>query len=99
MCATATLKCSFSIASDTLASAPWAAFRSASAGSPKVAGRSAGVVFGTLGCRAALPPQPVGEPPGALDAALGPFDVALGRRVRKHEPARHVGAVGRHDVV
>jgi len=42
MCATATLKCSFSIASETLARVPCAALRSASAGAPNAAGRDAG---------------------------------------------------------
>ena len=35
----------------------------------------------------------------ALDARLGPDDVALGRRVGQHEPSRRVGAVGRDDLV
>ena len=35
----------------------------------------------------------------ALNAVLGPDDVALGRRIRQHEPARRVGAVGRDDLV
>ena len=32
---------------------------------------------------------------GALHALFGPDHVALGRRIRQHEPARSVGAVGR----
>ena len=35
----------------------------------------------------------------ALNAGLGPDDVALGRRIGQHEPSRRVGAVGRDDLV
>src|SRR4029079_6603732 len=35
----------------------------------------------------------------ALNAGLGPDDIALGRRIRQHEPARGVGAVSRDDLV
>ena len=45
------------------------------------------------------PPQPLGKAPGTLDAALGPFDVALRWRIRQHEPACDIGAVGLDDVV
>ena len=83
---------------------PWRARHARPCGPPAPARRmrpaaSAGRLGGNLGGLADQPPQPVGEAPGALHAALGPFDVALGRRIRQHEPARHVGAVGRHDVV
>ena len=44
MWATQTLKCSLSIASETLASAPCAALRTASAASPNCAGRAAGAL-------------------------------------------------------
>ena len=43
--------------------------------------------------------QPLLEAPGAGDAGLGPFEIALGRRVREHEPARGVGAVVADDLV
>ena len=50
------------------------------------------------GSRVALrldqPPQPVDIAPGAVDAGLGPFEVALGRAVGQHEQPRGVGAVG-----
>ena len=39
------------------------------------------------------PPDALREAPGAFDARLGPLDVALGRRVRQHEPAGRIGAV------
>ena len=35
----------------------------------------------------------------ALNASLGPDDVALGRGVGEHEPSRRVGAVSRDDLV
>ena len=37
-------------------------------------------------------PQPLHEPPAALDACFGPRQVALGRAVRQHEPAHRIGA-------
>ena len=48
-----------------------------------------------LGGLADQPPEPLHEAPGALHAFLGPDHVALGRRIRQHEPARGVGAVAR----
>jgi hypothetical protein len=45
------------------------------------------------------PPQTLDEFRGALHALLGPDDIALGRRIRKHEPARGIGAIGRNNVV
>ena len=44
-------------------------------------------------------PDALRKPAGAFDAGLGPFDIALGRGVRQHEPARDIGAVGRNDPV
>ena len=44
------------------------------------------------------PPQPVQIAPGAVDAGLGPLEVALGRAVGQHEQARGVGAVGLDDL-
>jgi hypothetical protein len=69
--------------------------RSTSAASPNSAGRPAGADAAT----SAASPQALREARGALHPALGPFDIALGRRIRQHEPARHVGAVAAHDVV
>src|SRR6202030_3415150 len=45
------------------------------------------------------PPQTLDEFRGALHAFLGPDDIPLGRRIRKHEPARSIGAIGRYNVV
>jgi len=42
-------------------------------------------------------PDAPDEPPGAFDAGVGPLDIALGRRVGEHEPARGIGAVGFED--
>ena len=85
------------MSSDTLASARCAALRTASASSPNC-GRPRRRRFDP-GDLADQPPQPLHEAPGALHAFLGPDHVALGRRVRQHEPARGVGAVGGDDVV
>ncbi len=52
---------------------------------------------GLLGRRLDHPPQPVDEAPGALDAGVGPLQVALRRAVGKHEQPRRVGAVGVDD--
>ena len=41
--------------------------------------------------------QPFQEARRALDPGLGPFHVALGRRVRQHEQPRGIGAVGGDD--
>jgi hypothetical protein len=43
------------------------------------------------------PPDALDEAPAAFGAPLGPFDVALGRRVGQHEPADRVGAVSVDD--
>src|SRR5208282_1874237 len=88
MCATQTLKCSFSMSSVTRASARWVALRSATAGGANWLGRSAD-----------QSPEPLHEAPGALHAAFCPFHIAFGRRVGKHEPARDVGAIFFDDVV
>ena len=45
------------------------------------------------------PPDALHEAVRAFDAGLGPDHVALGRRIRQHEPARRVGAVAGDDVV
>ena len=43
------------------------------------------------------PPEPVQVAPGAVDAGVGPFQVAVGRAVGEHEQARGVGAVALDD--
>ncbi|MNW09746.1 hypothetical protein D3C71_2068200 [compost metagenome] len=44
-------------------------------------------------------PDALNEAMGAFDAGLGPDDVAIGRRIGKHEEARGIGAVGGDDIV
>ena len=44
-------------------------------------------------------PEPLHEAVRAFDAGLGPDHVAVGRRIRQHEPARRIGAVAGDDVV
>src|SRR6185503_10519591 len=42
---------------------------------------------------AAKAPDALDKTPAALRPGIGPFDVALGRGIRKHEPTNRVGAI------
>ena len=84
---------------ETLSSAPWAALRSASASAPNAAGLAAGAAAPISAEFVDQPPQPLHEARRALHPLVAPDHVAVGRRIRQHEPARNVGAVGGDDVI
>ena len=70
----------------------------------RLAAKSSAGTGGRLGADDALdladqPPEALRLLIGALHAGLGPDHVAIGRRIRQHEPARGVGAVAGDDFV
>src|SRR4029453_9095784 len=55
------------------------------------------VLASSIGDSADEPPDALDEARSALNSRFGPFEIALGRAVRKHEPPDRVGAVLRQD--
>ena len=87
------LKRNASMSAATPATALWHRWRSVAAARDLSARRGSAAAAQRVGRPAAT--AALDEAPGALDAGFGPFQVALGRAVRQHEPARGVGAVSR----
>jgi hypothetical protein len=51
------------------------------------------ILISAAGRRCRKPPYALDEPRRAFDSANRPFKVALGRRIRQHEPAHRIGPV------